>query len=157
MTQKTQLGSPLRAARLPGPRVVVTESVDVGQNPSPERLVALAEHVITLAPADVHGRRPLFAGGATAQRGAATRTPTVNMREGTAGASGRLHALAPTREADIVWPSPLEPSPFITGIATRIFTSTAEAPTHFQALRCIPALQQPAFPHRGVREHGRFG
>ena len=49
------------------------------------------------------------------------------------------HAHEGTKEVFVVWHPKTEPSPFITGTATRVFTSTAEAVDFFHANGYIPA------------------
>jgi adenylate kinase len=68
------------------------------------------------------------------------------------------HAYETTKEVYVIWKPQVEPSPFITETATRVFRTTAETLEHFQKKGYIreiqPALFQPGSP---PRERGRFG
>jgi adenylate kinase len=68
------------------------------------------------------------------------------------------HAYEATKEVYVIWQPKLEPSPFITETATRVFTSTQEALRFFQDQGYISSIQSHLFDQPGsVRERGRFG
>ncbi|MBK9128497.1 MAG: AAA family ATPase [Phycisphaerales bacterium] len=67
------------------------------------------------------------------------------------------HAFETTKEVYIVWQPRVEPSPFITETATRLFASTEEALRHFQAKGYLASFQQPLFQPGPPSDRGRFG
>ncbi|MBD3349748.1 MAG: AAA family ATPase [Candidatus Eisenbacteria bacterium] len=68
------------------------------------------------------------------------------------------HAFEGTKEVYVVWQPKLEPSPFITETATKVFATTEEALTHFQQKGYLESFQKPLFdPSAPPRERGRFG
>jgi hypothetical protein len=67
------------------------------------------------------------------------------------------HAFETTKEVYVVWQPRVEPSPFITETATRVFPSVEELLLHFQQLGYISAFQKPLFAVGQARERGRFG
>ena len=70
------------------------------------------------------------------------------------------HAYEGTKDVYVIWKPALEPSPFITETATKMFTSTEEALQHFLEQGFITNLQKPLFDagkSNAPRERGRFG
>ncbi|MEW6251595.1 MAG: AAA family ATPase [Planctomycetota bacterium] len=69
------------------------------------------------------------------------------------------HAYESTKEVYIVWQPPVEPSPFITETATRVFPTVEDLLGHFQKLGYIGAFQKPLFPRppAPAGELGRYG
>ncbi len=67
------------------------------------------------------------------------------------------HAFEGTKEVYIVWKSKVEPSPFITETATRVFPSVAALLAHFQERGYIGAFQPPLFASGAAGERGRYG
>ncbi len=67
------------------------------------------------------------------------------------------HAFEGTKEVYIVWKPKMEPSPFITETATRVFPSVAALLAHFQERGYIGAFQPPLFAPDAARERGRYG
>jgi adenylate kinase len=55
------------------------------------------------------------------------------------------HAYESTKEVYVIWQPKVEPSPFITETATRVFANTEEALAHFQRQGYIGAFQKPLF------------
>jgi hypothetical protein len=56
------------------------------------------------------------------------------------------HAWEATKEVYIVWKPSVEPSPFLTETATRIFRTVPEALGYFQEKGYISNFQPPLFP-----------
>lgn len=69
------------------------------------------------------------------------------------------HAHEATKEVYIVWQPKVEPSPFVTETATKVFATTEQALQHFQQLGYIGTFQKPLFSAApgAPRERGRFG
>jgi adenylate kinase len=67
------------------------------------------------------------------------------------------HAFEGTKEVYIVWEPKVEPSPFITETATKIFPTVEALLLHFQQQGYITSFQKPLFTHGQARERGRFG
>ncbi len=68
------------------------------------------------------------------------------------------HAHEVTKEVYVIWEPAVDPSPFITETATRVFASVDQAMEHFLKLGYIPSLQKPLFDASAApRERGRFG
>jgi adenylate kinase len=55
------------------------------------------------------------------------------------------HAFEGTKEVYVVWQPKVEPSPFITETATRVFASVEELLTHFQDKGYLTSFQKPLF------------
>lgn len=67
------------------------------------------------------------------------------------------HAWEATKEVYVIWQPQIEPSPFVTETATKVFTSTEEAFLHFQKLGYMGSFQKPLFEPKQPRERGRLG
>jgi adenylate kinase len=67
------------------------------------------------------------------------------------------HAFEGTKEVYVVWQPKVDPSPFITETATRVFATVEEVLTHFQQQGYIGSFQKPLFTAGPARERGRFG
>ncbi|MBI5862950.1 MAG: AAA family ATPase [Planctomycetes bacterium] len=68
------------------------------------------------------------------------------------------HAYETTKEVYVVWKPAVDPSPFITETATRVFKTTLEALEHFQARGYIKEIQKTLFQAaQAPRERGRHG
>lgn len=67
------------------------------------------------------------------------------------------HAFEATKEVYVVWQPKLDPSPFVTETATKVFGSVEEALTHFQKQGYLTTFQKPLFRGADPRERGRFG
>jgi len=67
------------------------------------------------------------------------------------------HAFEATKEVYVVWQPKVEPSPFITETATRMFATVEELLAHFQSLGYLTTFQKPLFENDAARERGRFG
>lgn len=67
------------------------------------------------------------------------------------------HAYEITKEVYVVWKPKVEPSPFITETATRVFRTVDETLKFFQEKGYIREYQQPLINMAAPRERGRFG
>jgi adenylate kinase len=68
------------------------------------------------------------------------------------------HAYESTKEVYVVWQPRVEPSPFITETATRVFPAVEDLLVHFQQLGYITSFQKPLFrPGGPPSDRGRFG
>lgn len=67
------------------------------------------------------------------------------------------HAWEGTKEVYVVWQPKVEPSPFITETATRVFPTVDALLTHFQQRGYITEYQPRLFKAGQPRERGRFG
>lgn len=67
------------------------------------------------------------------------------------------HAFEGTKEVYVVWQPKVEPSPFVTETATKVFATVEETLTHFQRQGYITSFQKPLFNTGTPRERGRFG
>lgn len=67
------------------------------------------------------------------------------------------HAFETTKEVYVVWRPKLEPSPFVTETATKVFGSVEETLTHFQKMGYLASFQKSLFSNPTPRERGRFG
>ncbi len=68
------------------------------------------------------------------------------------------HAFEGTKEVYVVWEPRVEPSPFITETATRVFGTVVEAFEHFQQQGYLASFQKSLFDAgTAPRERGRFG
>lgn len=67
------------------------------------------------------------------------------------------HAYETTKEVYVVWQPRVEPSPFITETATRVFRTTDEAFEHFQQKGYVGSYQKPLFKSGTAAQRGRFG
>ncbi|MFO0838580.1 MAG: AAA family ATPase [Phycisphaerae bacterium] len=68
------------------------------------------------------------------------------------------HAHEVTKEVYVIWEPTVEPSPFVTETATRVFRSVDETMEHFLKLGYVQSVQKPLFGlATPPRERGRFG
>ncbi|MBK9118945.1 MAG: AAA family ATPase [Phycisphaerales bacterium] len=67
------------------------------------------------------------------------------------------HAWEGTKEVYVVWQPKVEPSPFITETATRVFPTIESLLAHFQQKGYIAEYQPQLFQSGTARERGRFG
>jgi hypothetical protein len=67
------------------------------------------------------------------------------------------HAFEGTKEVYVGWQPKVDPSPFITETATRVFATIEELLAHFQSLGYLGAYQKPLFKPGAARDRGRFG
>jgi adenylate kinase len=67
------------------------------------------------------------------------------------------HAFEGTKEVFVIWQPKVEPSPFVTETATRVYASVEEALADFQARGYIASYQKPLFDIVEPRPGGRFG
>lgn len=67
------------------------------------------------------------------------------------------HAFEGTKEVYVVWQPKVEPSPFVTETATKVFATVEEVLTYFQQQGYISSFQKPLFKAGPARERGRFG
>jgi hypothetical protein len=67
------------------------------------------------------------------------------------------HAFEATKEVYVVWQPRIEPSPFITETATRVFATVEQALTHFQEQGYLTSFQPQLFKSAAPRDRGRFG
>jgi adenylate kinase len=68
------------------------------------------------------------------------------------------HAYETTKEVYVIWQPKVEPSPFVTETATKMFATTQEALEYFQKQGYVKELQQALFQRRDTpRERGRLG
>ncbi len=68
------------------------------------------------------------------------------------------HAFEGTREVYVVWQPAVEPSPFITETATRVFKTVDETMEFFRSKGYISNYQKPLFQSAAApRDRGRFG
>lgn len=67
------------------------------------------------------------------------------------------HAFEGTKEVYVVWQPKVEPSPFVTETATKVFATVEELLTYFQTKGYLTTFQKPLFKTGQVRERGRFG
>lgn len=67
------------------------------------------------------------------------------------------HAFEGTKEVYVVWQPKVEPSPFVTETATKVFATVEELLTYFQTKGYLTTFQKPLFKAGQVRERGRFG
>jgi adenylate kinase len=67
------------------------------------------------------------------------------------------HAFEVTKEVYVIWQPSLEPSPFVTETATRVFASLEELLAEFQKKKYLASFQKPLFDVGSPRERGRFG
>lgn len=67
------------------------------------------------------------------------------------------HAFEGTKEVYVVWQPKIEPSPFVTETATRVFASVEELLKHFQKLGYLTSYQPKLFQPGQPRDRGRFG
>jgi len=67
------------------------------------------------------------------------------------------HAFEGTKEVYVIWRPAVEPSPFVTETATRVFRSIDELFKHFQSKGYMGDYQLPLLTGQQPRERGRFG
>ncbi|MFO0973925.1 MAG: AAA family ATPase [Phycisphaerae bacterium] len=67
------------------------------------------------------------------------------------------HAFETTKEVYVIWRPRVEPSPFVTETATRVFRSVDELFKHFQQKGYMGDYQLPLLTPGAPRERGRFG
>ncbi len=67
------------------------------------------------------------------------------------------HAFEGTKEVYVVWQPRVEPSPFVTETATRVFGGVEELLSYFQQRGYLASYQKPLFQAGAARERGRFG
>jgi adenylate kinase len=67
------------------------------------------------------------------------------------------HAFEGTKEVYIVWRPKVEPSPFITETATRMFATVEELLAYFQSQGYLASYQPPLFKTGTDPQRGRFG
>ncbi|NLX12422.1 MAG: AAA family ATPase [Phycisphaerales bacterium] len=67
------------------------------------------------------------------------------------------HAFEATREVYVIWPSRIEPSPFITETATEVFPSLEHAFRSFQKRGYVGEYQLPLNHHSAPPNRGLFG
>lgn len=67
------------------------------------------------------------------------------------------HAFEGTKEVFVIWQSKIEPSPFVTETATRVYASIEELLADFQARGYIASFQKPLFNVIEPRSRGRHG
>jgi adenylate kinase len=67
------------------------------------------------------------------------------------------HAFEGTKEVYVVWQPKVEPSPFITETATRMFVTVEELLAYFQSRGYLASFQKPLFKTGTATERGRFG
>ncbi len=84
------------------------------------------------------------------------------LPDGKAGLSSGVerelqHAFEGTKEVYVIWQPKIEPSPFITETATKLFDDVEGLLTHFQQQGYIETYQKPLFDASTPRERGRYG
>jgi adenylate kinase len=84
------------------------------------------------------------------------------MPDGRAGLSSGVerelqHAFETTKEVYVIWKPRMEPSPFVTETATRLFGGVDELMEHFHQRGYLTSYQKPLFETGKPRERGRFG
>jgi len=67
------------------------------------------------------------------------------------------HAFEATKEVYVIWQPQVEPSPFVTETATRVFPSIEALLRYFQDKGYLTGFQPALFPNTAVRERGRLG
>jgi len=67
------------------------------------------------------------------------------------------HAFEATKEVYVIWQPQVEPSPFVTETATRVFPSIEALLRYFQDRGYLTGFQPALFPTTAIRERGRLG